>query len=78
MVALLDEMMVDCWVDTKDVYLVDQRVEKWAESMVDLKDVYLVDQRVDKWAESMVDYWAVKKAESWGSSRSWKGFCSEN
>jgi len=55
MVALSDEMMVDCWVDTKDVHSVDQRVEKWA--------------------ESMVDYWAVKKAESWGS---WKGFCSEN
>jgi hypothetical protein len=43
MVALLDEMMVDCWVDTKDVYLVDQRVEKWAESMVDYWAVKMVE-----------------------------------
>jgi hypothetical protein len=43
MVDSLDEMMVDCWVDTKDVHSVDQRVEKWAESMVGYWAVKMVE-----------------------------------
>jgi hypothetical protein len=43
MVALLDEMMVEYWVDTKDVHSVDQRVEKWAESMVGYWAVKMVE-----------------------------------